>query len=135
MIVAWIVAYLAMRGLPLTSMAQTGPVDGETVRRVSVSVVQLRARECEGHDRVATGFVWPSVDRVVTAMHVVVGCRQFSVYHEQRRIERDASVVGVLKAADLALLAVAGAGELPVLTVDQRQPATQEDLAVLGYEL
>lgn len=110
-------------------------IGDEVMRRVSNSVVQVRARGCGTGDRAGTGFVWPTADRVVTAMHLVAGCGQLALYHEGRRVERDATIVTVMRESDLALLSVRGAADWQPAVVATRRPGLQEDLAVLGYEL
>jgi S1-C subfamily serine protease len=122
----------------MASHAAAQPAAGigdEVMRRVSHSVVQVRARDCGTGDRVGTGFVWPSADRVVTAMHLVTGCQQLALYHEGRRVERGASILTVTRESDLALLSVRGTVDWPSAVVATRRPSGQEDLAVLGYEL
>jgi S1-C subfamily serine protease len=121
--------------LALSAAAPAQGVVGEVLTRVSESVLRVEARGCDGRDRAGSGFVWSASDRVVTALHVVVGCQRVWVRHERRGIERDAQIVAVLRDSDLALLKVDRAGDLPALAHEIRLPQLQDDLAVLGYEL
>lgn len=125
---------LALHAGPASAQAGSG-IGNDVMRRVSQSVVQVRGRGCGTSDRAGTGFVWPTADRVVTAMHLVAGCQRLALYHEGRRVERDAVVVSLLHEGDLALLSITGAADWLPAVVATRRPDTQEDLAVLGYEL
>src|SRR5215471_59739 len=81
------------------------------------SVLRIDARQCRGDaqaeitDRVATGFLWRDKNTVVTALHVVSGCPNISVYYQGRKISRSAAIAKVLRRADLALLSVANPPE------------------------
>lgn len=133
LIARWLVAILFL-ALAHTSPHAAGP-DRATITASSKSVVQIRARGCPDRDRVGTGFLWQQSDQVVTTLHVLAGCQTFSVYYEHERVERDARLHRSHRRADLALLVVENAPNLPVLKIDQRIPDLSEDLVVLGYEL
>jgi hypothetical protein len=85
--------------------------------------------------RIATGFLWTNPDTAVTALHVVAGCGNVTVYYEGQRVSRSAKVEKVLRHADLALLRIADAPSGRVLVVDPVDPSLTEPLAALGYPL
>ena len=82
-----------------------------------------------------TGFLWSSPDTAVTALHVVAGCDRIQAYFESLKISRPATVVKVLRRADLVLLKISGAPNGRVLVVDPRPPALTDHLSTLGYPL
>ena len=125
----------ALLALCSSQLAAQPSIGDEVMRRVSNSVLQVRARGCGTNDRVGTGFAWPSADRVVTAFHLVAGCQKLTLYHEGRRVERDAAITAVLREGDLALLSVSGSADWVTAIVATRRPEMQDNLAVLGYEL
>ena len=86
-------------------------------------------------DRSATGFLWASPDTAVTALHVVAGCGNVTVYFEGQRVQRTANVMRVLRGADLALLKIADPPPGRVLAVETNAPSLTEPLSVLGYPL
>jgi S1-C subfamily serine protease len=121
--------------LTVTGIAEApAAVPGSVIGRVADSVVRVDARGCtDRQPHVGSGFVWPENGRVVTALHVVAGCRALSAYHEGRQIGRDARILRVLRRADLALLEVAGLPAPPV-AVSSARPGVQQELAVLGID-
>lgn len=86
-------------------------------------------------NKAATGFLWSSPDTAVTALHVVSGCGNVTVYYEALKVSRPASVIKVLRRADLALLKISDAPSARVLQVDPRQPSLTDQLSTLGYPL
>ncbi len=86
-------------------------------------------------NRAATGFLWSNPDTAVTALHVVTGCGDITVYYEALKISRPASLAKVLRRADLALLKIANAPNSRVLLVETSQPSLTEPLSTLGYPL
>ena len=96
---------------------------------VKPSVIRVRC----GTDRSATGFLWSSNDKAVTALHVVAGCTNIIVDYEGLGISRSASVAKVLRDADLALLTITNAPNAQVLLADSNTPSLSEQLSTLGY--
>ncbi len=86
-------------------------------------------------NKAATGFLWSSSDTAVTALHVVSGCGNITVYYEALKVSRQASVVKVLRRADLAMLKIANAPNSRVLVVDTKPPSLTDQLSTLGYPL
>jgi S1-C subfamily serine protease len=86
-------------------------------------------------DRAATGFLWTTPDTAVTALHVVSGCGTVTVYYEGQRVQRTATVVKVLRRADLALLKISDAPTARVLQLETSAPALTESLSTLGFPL
>jgi hypothetical protein len=83
----------------------------------------------------ATGFLWSNADTAVTALHVVAGCDRITAYYEALRVSRPATVVRVLRRADLVLLKISNAPAVHVLEVDPRPPSLTDHLSTLGYPL
>lgn len=121
--------------LAMTQLASGSPPSSEIMDRVSHSVVQVLARECEGPDRSGTGFLWNKNDTAVTVLHLVGGCNRISAYFERSKVRRSATVIRTLSQADLALLHIDNAPPSPVLRLDTERPETNEELATLGYRL
>lgn len=108
----------------------------EIIERASLSVVNVQARgSVDNKMRTATGFLWGNRGQVVTTLHVVSGCDQIFVYSENARARRRARIHRVLKDADLALLQVIDAFDLPGLSATTSPPRLHDDLVALGYEL
>jgi Trypsin-like peptidase domain len=139
-----IVATLALLLAP-SSVGPLGVADQEfplkSLDSVAPSVLRVEARHCrDDHqlatsDRVATGFVWRDKTTVVTAFHVVSGCPSISVYYQGRRISRPATVMKLLRRADLVLLSVGNSPETTPLQDDQQAPSLDQELATLGFQL
>lgn len=129
----------ALFGLALCLVAGAGPaaavMDAVTREAVSLSVVEVRARECDGGDRSGSGFVFGAADRLVTALHVVAGCRRLSVFFEKRggRVV-SATLDRALADADLALLALSETAG-PALPPAARSAAVDEEVEALGFYL
>lgn len=104
------------------------------LQRAAPSVVQIIAQGCAGEapQRSGSGFVWESADRVVTALHVVGGCRRITVNY-QGIGEREAVLERSLVARDLALLRVATPPPVPALSGSAAAPAPNEPVWVYGY--
>ena len=98
--------------------------------QVRPSVIRV---SCSNH--AATGFLWSSPDTAVTTLHVVAGCGRISAYYEALKITRPATVVKVLRRADLVLLRIADAPSAHMLEADTTPPSLTEPLATLGYPL
>jgi S1-C subfamily serine protease len=108
---------------------------------VASSVLRIDARQCQGNaqvatmDRVATGFLWRDKNTAVTALHVVSGCPNISVYYQGLKISRSATIAKVLRKADLALLSVGNSPESTPLQDDLKTPSLDQELATLGFQL
>jgi S1-C subfamily serine protease len=109
---------------------------------VAPSVLRIDARQCQGNvqaaapmDRVATGFLWRDKNTAVTALHVVTGCPNISVYYQGLKISRSATITKVLRKADLALLSVGNSPESTPLQDDAKKPSLDQELATLGFQL
>jgi Trypsin-like peptidase domain len=57
-----------------------------------------------GNQWVGTGFAWENPTQVVTALHVVAGCKGIEVFSEESKDRATANIEKVLIASDLALL-------------------------------
>lgn len=105
------------------------------------SALRIDAKQCQGHatfgatDRVATSFIWRDKTTVVTALHVVSGCPNISVYYQGRQISRSVTITKVLRKADLALLSVGNSPESLPLQDDSKAPPLDQGLATLGFQL
>jgi hypothetical protein len=105
------------------------------VRAATNEVGQVVADDCVGGGtRTGTGFVWPDSARVVTARHVVAGCRRVSVRFPGKapvgaRPERE------LIAEDLLLLQLAAPSSLMPLRIDASLPPVHSRVAAVGYAL
>ncbi|MEM7523931.1 MAG: serine protease [Pseudomonadota bacterium] len=117
---------------PLAAMAA---LDGATREAAAQSVVQIRALDCVGDDKAATGFVYGDATQIVTAFHVVAGCRRLNVYFEKFGGQVvGATVDRTLAEADLALLRI-DQGPAPALRRADRAARTDDRLEALGYSL
>jgi len=112
------------------SPAGQGP-SADVVRTASRSVVSVSCRGVSS----ATGFFWPDPAHVVTALHVVAGCEDILVRFESVKRSSAARVVRLLKAADLALLALDDPPALPAFQPSASSPGAQDELVTLGYGL
>lgn len=102
----------------------------EVYDQVRPSVIRI---SCS--NRAGTGFLWSSPDTAVTALHLVSGCGKISAYYEALKVTRPATIVKVLRRADLVLLRIADAPGAHMLEVDTAMPSLTEPLATLGYPL
>lgn len=68
------------------------------------SVVKITCKTETGGERVGTGFAWNSPDQVVTALHVVAGCKVINIYSEGQKTPGTATRQHAYVSADLALL-------------------------------
>ena len=118
------------------AQADDGP-SADVLRATAPAVLRVTASGCGGSapDRAASGFAYGSGDQVVTAFHVVQGCRDISVGY-QNITEQPAHITHVLQDADLALLQVDGGGaEVTPLVETDRGGDVNEVLNVYGYAL
>lgn len=111
-----------------------------TRQQVLNTLVQVTASGCaDGVSRSGSGFALEQPGRIVTAHHVVGGCKTVQVSYEaikppQPR-KREARVVRVLAAGDLSLLQIADAPEVPTLRLAAGKPAQDQAFAGFGYAL
>lgn len=111
-----IIAFVLM---PFVSLAD-GRLSQVVVDEISTSVVRVIADARDGKNRVASGFVWPSRDYIVTSLHVVAGDDTIQVEYQELNgtvSVYEAHIERVSLAADLALLRVVSAPERPALSI------------------
>jgi hypothetical protein len=109
-------------------------ISGVEMDTVARSVVRVSGIQCPAN-RFATGFIWQSQNSVVTAWHVVAGCKNVSVHYEKEKVDRQAHIVKLRRASDLALLSIDNAPPAPALAEETASVAANTDLATLGYAL
>ncbi len=109
-------------------------ISGVEMDIVARSVVRVSGIQCPAN-RFATGFIWQNQNSVVTAWHVVAGCKNVSVHYEKERVDRAAHIVKLRRASDLALLSIDNAPFAPALAEETGPVAANTDLATLGYAL
>ncbi len=132
-------AICALIGLMLvtsSNLRAQPALSGELMRAASRSIVKIECRGTgtgEGH--AASGFVWGQSNTVVTALHVVAGSNTINVYFESVGVKRRASILRVLKRADLALLQVENAPTLSALLPASVAPQVNDEVVALGYPL
>lgn len=102
----------------------------ELFDRVSRSVVKVKnlSTNCA-----ASGFIWNRSDRIVTSLHVVDKGNSYSVYYQGAGITRTAIIEKILADADLALLKVDNAPQMPVLDVSRVAPDIGDEIYALGF--
>jgi S1-C subfamily serine protease len=128
-------AALLVAALAALPAAPASALDAGAREAAARSVVQVRARECPDGDRAGSGFVYAAAGSVVTALHVVAGCRRLSVFAEKHggRVY-DAEVARVLSGPDLVLLRAPAAPGEP-LRRSATPPEVNEEVEALGYYL
>jgi hypothetical protein len=102
--------------------------------------VQVSAFDCEGGgSRKGSGFALDQPGQIVTAHHVVGGCRGFNVRYEgvpnTAARERRATLAKVVAAGDLGLLRVEAPPTVPVLRLAGAPPSRDHGFAGFGYGL
>jgi S1-C subfamily serine protease len=82
-----------------------------TVRNAMLSVAEVFANDCAGASSQGTGFVFSNFNTVVTALHVVAGCKTLQVYFESmlNAKRQKAEVRRVLQSGDLPIQLVQAA--------------------------
>ncbi len=134
-----VVIFYALRGLAIafaSSLSAQPALTGEQLRAASRSVVKIECRSTGTEDgHAATGFLWGQTNTVVTALHVVAGCNNITVYFEASGAKRRATISRVRKRADLALLEVENPPTLPALQSANGAPQVNDEFVVLGYPL
>ncbi|MDX1637656.1 MAG: serine protease [Balneolaceae bacterium] len=94
----------------------------------SKSVVRIRVNNAD----VGTGFVYNSTRQVVTALHVVAGHSNITVYSESTGNSSPATLEKVFKESDLALLTLSNDLGLEPLS-HNTNPRITEDHTIWGY--
>jgi hypothetical protein len=101
------------------------------------AVVRVDAAMCAGVPGgrlVGSGFLWKQDTSVVTALHVVNGCKEISVYSDMARNSADAHVSKVVVKEDLVLLTLdKGISGTTNFVVSKDAPADTEDLILVGF--
>lgn len=93
------------------------------VEAAGKSVVKISCYPESGKPWEGTGFAWEHPERIVTALHVVVGCATLEVHSEGMKSSASAEVIKVLKASDLALLKLEKSmGLTPLKASDEANP-------------
>jgi S1-C subfamily serine protease len=130
----------AALALLVTTPAWAQAPSFETRQQVLRSLVQVTASDCaDGASRSGSGFALETPGRIVTAHHVVGGCRTVQVSYEAvqppapRR--REARILRVLSAGDLSLLQIDAPPAVPVLRMAAGAPARDQLFAGFGYAL
>jgi hypothetical protein len=119
-------------GLPIRS----SPVIPPDFDKIGKSVLNIASSDCaDKQPHVATGFVWNKSDSVVTALHVVAGCKKLTARFSQSGAVWPVTVNRVLKKADLALLKITGAPALPAMEESNAQLQPDQDLWTWGFQL
>lgn len=112
----------------------------ETRQQVLRTLVQVTASDCaDGISRSGSGFALETPGRIVTAHHVVGGCRTVQVSYEAIKPpapkRREARVVRVLAAGDLSLLQIDAPPAVPTLRLAAGTPSRDHVFAGFGYAL
>jgi hypothetical protein len=124
-------ATLLANGLIADATAQSNPT--AEVQAATQAVGRVKATNCDGSDRVGTAFVWRDRQTVVTARHVVAGCKHISVIFTESGSSFTARPDQELAKQDLAALALdSPAPAEPLATRDDRLSAGAKVVA-LGY--
>ncbi len=125
------VVSMALLILAVTQGSKAFQFPASVYDSIKPSVLRVKC----GTSGTATGFLWSSHDKAVTALHVVAGCANIIVDYEKLGISRSATVAKVLRDADLALLTITNAPDAQVLSADSITPSLSEQLSTLGYPL
>ncbi len=112
----------------------------ETRQQVLRTLVQVTASDCaDGISRSGSGFALEQPGRIVTAHHVVGGCRTVQVSYEAVKApapkRREARIVRVLAAGDLSLLQIDAPPAVPTLRLAATAPSRDQIFAGFGYAL
>ncbi len=112
----------------------------ELRQQVLRSLVQVTASDCaDGVSRSGSGFALEAPGRIVTAHHVVGGCRTVQVSYEAIKPpaprRREARIVRVLAAGDLSLLQIDTPPVVPTLRLAAGRPVQDQVFAGFGYAL
>jgi len=116
------------------SASARDPAGPQVVAEVRPSVARVQARDCDdGGGRNASGFLYETSERVVTALHVVAGCRSLHAYFEESQTTIPAEVVHSSARSDLAILRLERAAATQPLAIspDRLQPGDR--MVAVGY--
>lgn len=130
---AFFVSLLIVVAVPRGALAIPS---NEIVARASRSVVVVTAENCAGPSRTGTGFVWREKRWIVTALHIVSGCKRLSVRSQSAGALRTVRLLRVSKQSDLALLGLDE--DLPgvePLSSSSVSPEVDDVLKAVGYQL
>lgn len=132
-------AAASLAGLLCAAAAAQAP-SYDTRERVRLAVVQVTAFDCEGTgSRRGSGFALEQPGQIVTAHHVVGGCKGFNVRYEGVKDdagrERPARLERVLSSTDLGLLRVDAPPAVPTLRLAAGAAARDQGHAGFGYGL
>jgi S1-C subfamily serine protease len=72
-------ALLLLLTAQIPARADNGP-SAAVMTNASAGVVQVIARDCTDHNRTGSGFLWDVSTQLVTALHVIAGCREVVAY-------------------------------------------------------
>jgi Trypsin-like peptidase domain len=119
--------------IPQKLLAKQGP-SAEVMTTISHSVVQVISRNCDGVEasRTGSGFLWGNSQQIVTALHVVAGCKTIAAYFEGRG-ELGIRPIRQLKEADLVLMQLARNVSAPALSQGSVTPTPNERLQAIGF--
>lgn len=110
--------------------------DQESARSAVVKIKTSYMRNQNGRQvkslGVATGWCWKEPTLVVTALHAVSGNSEITVYKDATRSTK-ATVIKVLKEADLALLRLSSNIGLTPLTLKDADPNSGREYYVWGF--
>jgi putative serine protease PepD len=121
---------VSSNGTPIGSLDVTAVADAITPSVVTVSAIE--------NDRVAaigTGVVVTADGEIVTNAHVVDGAASIRVRLPGETEPRDATLVGIDVANDLALLRVEATDLRPVVFADPSSVVVGEQVVAIGYAL
>lgn len=93
------------------------------------------ATDCtDGNDRSGTAFVWPTADQVVTARHVVAGCRTvFVQFRDHGRFK--AEPLREIRSQDIIALQLDSQAGATVQNLSELAPQVHSQVAVVGFAL
>lgn len=136
LLLAGLAAFLTLYGG--VGRAQDGP-SFQVREAVLKSLVYVRASNCSDNtDRAGSGFALDGPGTIITAHHVVGGCRNIRVTYEglpaQTQRSWPATIQRVLSAGDLALVSVAAPPSVPALKLAPPPPDPNRTYAGFGYQ-
>lgn len=98
-------------------------------------VAQVVASDCAGSGtRSGSAFVWPDEQSVVTARHVVAGCRSVRIQFPNGPV-LNAQPNRELVEQDLVILHLSGSSHRSAVRLSRSVPPTHTELVVVGYAL
>jgi S1-C subfamily serine protease len=109
---------------------------GTTMTVAARSVAKVIALECPGStSRVGSGFVWRDSATVVTARHVVAGCRRVTIYFQSQGKSYTARPDREIRSRDLMTLRLDAASGLAPLRAAIGLPPVNARLEAIGFAL